>query len=100
MFKNRLRKILIICFCIVFIFMSITTVIMAADVVHIHDCNTQDCSVCCFIKFSINFIKNIGILDFYILVMIVEIPLIQFLNQNVQKIQKQTLVELKVVQIK
>ena len=100
MYKNKYKKILILCFTIVFVIMSIGTGILGGDTLHTEHCNIQNCSLCNLIHFASYFAENMIILVSNILMLGVAIPLIRLINQNKDTIQKQTLVKLKVIQIK
>lgn len=94
------KKILVISFCIVFVMMSIWTAIMAIDTFHTDHCDIQDCSLCKIIHMSTGFLRNLGLIDFYVLVSIVTIALMRAVNSIIKNEKKLTLVELKVIQIK
>ena len=96
MYKNKYKKILILCFVIIFVIMSIGTGILAGNTLHTEHCNIQNCSLCNLIHFA----ENMIILVSNILMLGVAIPLIRLINQNNGTIEKQTLVKLKVIQNK
>ena len=98
--KSKYKKILVISFCIVFVMMSIWTAIMAVDTFHTDNCDIPDCSLCKIIHMSTGFMRNLGLIDFYILVSIVTITLMRAVNRTIKNEKKLTLVELKVIQIK
>lgn len=98
--KNKYKKILILCFAIIFVIMSIGTGILAGDTLHTEHCNIQNCSLCNLIHFASYFTENMLILVSNILMLGVAIPLIRLINQNKNTIEKQTLVKLKVIQNK
>lgn len=54
-----MKKTLIICICIIISFVSITSIIIGADVDHIKNCHKTHCYVCTIINNSINYLKNI-----------------------------------------
>ena len=49
---------------------------------------------------STDFMRNLGLIDFYILISIVIITLMRAVNSTIKNEKKLTLVELKVIQIK
>ena len=100
MYKSRYKKILILCFIIIFVIMSVGTGILAGDILHTEHCNIQNCSLCNLIHFASYFVENMIILVSNILMLGVTIPLIRLINQNKDTIEKQTLVKLKVIQNK
>lgn len=100
MYKNKYKKILILCFAIIFVIMSIGTGILAGNTLHTEHCNIQNCSLCNLIHFASYFAENMIILVSNILMLGVAIPLIRLINQNNGTIEKQTLVKLKVIQNK
>ena len=100
MYRKKYKKILIICFTIIFVIMSIGTGILAGDTLHTKHCNIQNCSLCNLIYFASYFAENIIILISNILILGVAIPLIRLINKNEDTIEKQTLVKLKVIQNK
>ena len=100
MYKSRYKKILILCFIIIFVIMSVGTGILAGDILHTEHCNIQNCSLCNLIHFASYFAENMIILVSNILMLGVTIPLIRLINQNKDTIEKQTLIKLKVIQNK
>lgn len=100
MYKSRYKKILILCFIIIFVIMSVGTGILAGDILHTEHCNIQNCSLCNLIHFASYFAENMIILVSNILMLGVTIPLIRLINQNKDTTSKQTLVKLKVIQNK
>jgi len=100
MYKNKYKKILILCFVIIFVIMSVGTGILAGDILHTEHCNIQNCSLCNLIHFASYFTENMLISVSNILMLGVVIPLIRLINQNKDTIEKQTLVKLKVIQNK
>lgn len=100
MLKNKYVKILIVVFCIIFVIMSITTAIMAGNVLHTEHCHEEHCTMCNLIQISTSYINIIELSIVDILVTIVIISLIQVIEKNIKYAKKLTLVELKVVQNK
>lgn len=101
MIRNKYIKWLVICSCIlIFTVIVVITGIMAGNVLHTEHCEVHNCSLCSLIHMSTEFLRNIGLANNDILILIAILPLIQLINKNIQKAKKQTLVELKVVQIK
>ena len=98
--KNKYIKLLSIVFIFVFIIVSVISVIMAENELHTEHCNDIDCPICSLICISTLFLKVIEIFKLSYFGLIGEILLLQILVTKIQKIRKQTLVELKVVQIK
>jgi len=100
MLKNKYVKILIIFFCIIFVIMSITSAIIAGNTLHTNNCDVEHCPVCGLIQIATDFIKNIELISFDILILIAIVPLMQLIEKNITQAKKITLVELKVVQNK
>lgn len=100
MTKNKYIKLLIIIVCIIFVIMSVTSTIMAGNTLHANHCNVEHCHVCGLIQIATDFIKNIELISFDILILIAIVPLMQLIEKDVNHVRKLTLVELKVVQNK
>lgn len=100
MFKNKYVKILIVVFCIIFVIMSVTTSIMAGNVLHTEHCHEENCPICSLVQIATDFIRNIELIIFDILIFIAIVPLVQIIEKNIKQSKKLTLVELKVVQLK
>lgn len=101
MIRNKYIKWLVICSCILtFTVIAVMTGIMSGNVLHTEHCDVHNCSLCSLIHISTDFLRNIGVLNNDILILIAILPLIQLINENIQKVKKQTPVELKVVQNK
>ena len=101
MINNKYIKWISISICILIITsMSVITGIMAGNLLHTEHCEVHNCSVCLLIQISIDFLKNISLVNNVVLILIAIFPIIQLINRNIQKVKKQTLVEFKVVQIK
>ncbi len=100
MYESKYKKILILCFVIIFVIMSVGTGILAGDTLHTEHCDIPNCSLCNLIHFASYFAENMIILVSNILILGVSIPLIRLINQNKDTIEKQTLVKLKVIQNK
>lgn len=100
MYRKKYKKILIICLIIIFVIMSVGSVILAGDVLHTEHCDIPNCPLCNLIHFASYFAENMIILVSYILTLGVSIPLIRLINHNKGTIEKQTLVKLKVIQNK
>ena len=98
--KEKHKKVFVISFCIVFVMMSICTAIMSVDTFHTNHCDIPDCSLCKIIHLSTDFMRNLGLIDLYILISIVTITLMRAVNRTIKNEKKLTLVELKVIQIK
>ena len=98
MIKRKYKKLLMIVLCIIFVVTAVTMSIMAQNELHTHHCNVQDCLLCSLINLSMDFIRNIGLVNIDVLILIIGIPLIQLIKINTQKKQKLTLVQLKVAQ--
>ena len=95
--KNRYIKLLIILLSLIFVFMSITTAIAAEDVEHINHCHFDNCDKCSFINFAIYFIHSIAIcID--VIYIISDWAIIICIARLIQrKIEKNTLVDFKVI---
>lgn len=100
MYNNKYKKILILCFIIIFVTMSVGTGILAENTLHTEHCNIQNCSICNLIHFARYFTENMIIWVSNILILGVSIPIIRLINQNKDTVEKQTLVKLKVIQNK
>ena len=100
MIDKKYKKIILICFCIIFIIMSIFSAIMAENKLHTSHCDNPNCHICACINISNNFIKNITLVIGIFILYSCIIPLIQFIKDYTIKLRKNTLVELKVVQNK
>lgn len=98
MTKNKYERMLIIVFCIVFIIISILTSMIAENKLHTEHCDDTHCSICMLIHMSTNFIKSIEVVNFYILILSIIEFVMYIIRKNIQNIEKQTLVELKVIQ--
>lgn len=98
--KNKNIKLISIVFIFVFLVVSVLSGIIAENELHKEHCNDADCPICSLIIISTNFIKNIEIFNISFLGFVGIILILQILTTKIQKIIKQTLVELKVVQIK
>lgn len=95
----KAKKILIICFCIAFVVMTIESAIIAMDYLHTEQCEMPDCPLCRLITLAIDFIKDISFISITILSFVLIIPLIRILNNSVFEVAKRlTLVEMKVIQ--
>lgn len=95
------KKILIICFCITFIIMSVESSIIAMDYLHTEHCQMPECPLCKLITIAVDFVKIINLINIYILLFILTIPLIRIVNKNIiTRLKRETLVELKVLQLK
>lgn len=97
---NKYNKLLIICLIIIFAIVSIGAGILANNVIHTNHCNIPNCSLCTLINIANSYIKNITTLLLNILIFGLIIRLIQGIVNSKHIIQKQTLVKLKVIQIK
>ena len=100
MLKNKYVKILIVVFCIIFVIMSITSSVMAGNVLHTEHCHEEHCTMCNLIQIATNFINIMEFAIVNMLVTIVIISLMQVIEKNIKYAKKITLVELKVVQNK
>ena len=100
MLKNKYVKLLILVFCMIFVIMSITTSIMAGNVLHTQHCHNEHCTICNLIQISTGFVDIIDITLVDILIMVASISLMQVIEKNIKYAKRLTLVELKVVQIK
>ena len=100
MLKNKYVKILILFFCIIFVIMSVTTSIIAVDTMHTEHCKIEHCPICSLIQIATEFIRNIELIVFDIIILIAVVPLTQLIRKTVKQLKKLTLVKLKVVQIK
>lgn len=100
MFKNKYVKILIVVFCIIFVIMSVETAIMAGNVLHTEQCHNENCQICNLIQIATDFIRNIELIIFDILIFIAIIPLVPIMEKSIKQAKKLTLVELKVIQLK
>lgn len=68
MYKSKYKKILILCFIIIFVIMSIGTGILAGDTLHTEHCDIPNCSLCNLIHFASYFAENMIILVSNILI--------------------------------
>ena len=100
MIKNKYRKIFIISFILIFVVMFICTSVMANNILHTQHCDKPNCSICIFIGISTQFIKNIILISFGIIILMNLIEFIRLINSNIFKYKKLTLIDLKVIQIK
>lgn len=100
MLKNKYVRILIVVLCIIFVIMSITTAVMAGNVLHTEHCHEEHCRMCNLIQIATSFINVIDFAIVDMLVTIVIITLMQVIEKNIKYAKKLTLVELKVVQNK
>ena len=100
MLKNKYVKLLIVIFCVIFVIMSITTSIMAGNVLHTEYCHNDHCTICSLIQIATGFVNIISIILVDILIIVASISLAQVIARNIKYAKKLTLVELKVVQIK
>lgn len=100
MIKNKYKKIILISFCIVFIITSVLTSIIAMDVYHLKHCYIPECTICKIVNVSVNFIKVIKIMIYFILIELINYFIIQVINQIIIKQKRKTLVELNVIQLK
>lgn len=100
MIKSKYKKILLVCLIIVFVLMSVGTAILAGDVFHTQHCDVPNCSLCALIQIATSYSKDIINVIISILILNICIPLIYLIHQNKNEFSKQTLVKLKVIQIK
>ncbi|MBR2240674.1 MAG: hypothetical protein IJ890_04795 [Clostridia bacterium] len=100
MLKNKYLKILIIVFCIIFVIMSVTAIITAGNTIHTEHCEVEHCPICSLIHIATGVIRNIELVVFNVFILIAIVPLVQLIEKIMKQIIKQTLVKLKVVQIK
>lgn len=100
MLKSKYKRMLVISFCVVFTIISAMTGVLLEDVVHTENCNIPNCSFCTIINILTDFMKNIKLINIEFLILIAIVPLMQLINQNIQKERKLTLIELKVIQNK
>lgn len=98
--KNNYIKLLILAICIIFVIMSVTSGILAGNILHTDHCNVEHCHVCSLIHIATDFVRNVDLVAFDILILIAIIPLIKLIEKTVKQEKKITLVELKVVQNK
>lgn len=100
MYIKKILKIVIIVFCIIFLFTTMSSAIISADVFHINNCCVQDCQKCLMIHNTIEFSKNINYIIIYVAMLNAIIPLICTIVTIIQSsIQRDTLVSLNVVLI-
>lgn len=97
--KNKYNKLLII-FLIIFAIVSMGAVILANDTIHKSRCNIPNCSLCTLINIANRYIKNIANLLLNTLIFGLIIRLNHVIINSKHTSYKQTLVELKVIQIK
>ncbi len=100
MCKSKYKKILIACFTIIFVVMSIETGIFAGDRLHTEHCNIQNCSLCNLIQIASCFKENMIVLFAGIFILRVLISPAHQANKKNDVIEKQTLIKLKVIQNK
>lgn len=98
--SKEYKKVLVFIFCIVFVLMSIWTSIVAMDTIHTKHCYVGNCSACNIIHLSASFTRNIGLVYFCILFLILLLKFRKLIFYVTKTIKKLTLVELKVIQIK
>ena len=76
-----MKKTLIICICIILSFVSITSVIIGADIDHIKNCHKTNCYICNIINNSISFLKNI----YYFFMAAIYIKILTLLVYKIEK---------------
>ena len=97
--KNKVKKIIICLFCVLFIFNVLTSTIISSDIIHINTCNDDDCIICQIIHSANIFSKNINCLIKYIFLFNVIIPLIYIIKNKKQYYHKETLIDRNVILI-
>ena len=100
MLKSKYKKILIAGFIILFLVMSIIAEIISLNVFHVEHCNISNCKICDCINSAMNFIENLKLLIFNVCIFMVIIVFIKLINKNILKNVRNTLIDLKVIQIK
>ena len=98
--KNKYIKLLILAICIIFVIMSVTSMIMSGNVLHTEHCHNDHCHICSLINTATNFIKNVEFIVFNVVMFYVILSIMQIIESKIDSTVRLTLVELKVVQNK
>ena len=73
---------------------------MAVNIFHYGHCCVKECSMCKIVQLSVDFMRNVVINIFTILMCYFNIFWTLQIRQNIRNTKRLTLVELKVIQIK
>ena len=93
--KNNIKKalkILIMVFCVIFVFATLVNAIISADIFHISLCNLTTCEKCLMIQNADYFSKIINYIITYIAMLNAAIPLVYIITKNICIKKKETLV--------
>lgn len=101
MIKKKYKEILIISFCIIFTIVAIILASETGNVFHGKHCNKENCSMCLVIHMAEIFERNITYITIYSAYTVTILAsLIEIAKKFCYNDTKQTLVSLKVIQIK
>lgn len=94
---NEFLKILLIVFCVLFIFTAIASTIISSDIFHTQNCCKDNCVLCEMIHSATQFSKNINYIMKYIVLLNATIPLTCIIKTKIDERLKETLVSFNVV---
>ncbi|MBQ9657911.1 MAG: hypothetical protein IJV31_03985 [Clostridia bacterium] len=100
MIKNQYKKWIIFALGVIFIATCITTQVLENNSLHTDHCDIDNCPMCNLINISTNLINKLDIILISILIYITNVPLVKLVITKIVETHKNTLIELKVVQIK
>lgn len=98
--QNRFKKFSIYGICIIFTLVTIFSAFFANNIEHTKHCEIANCSLCEVINNANVFIKNITLLNIYIILIVNINFIINLLKMIIKGVSNKTPIELKVVQIK
>jgi len=91
-----MKKIIIICICIIITFVSITSIVIGTDIEHLQCCHKVDCHICTIINNSINFLKNI---NYFFIISISIYNIIFIVQRNIKIIFEKKLTTLQKLKV-
>ena len=96
--KNKYKMFFIVLLVSLTIVTSTVAIINESNIMHCVSCKEPECNICLLIHIANSYLKKLSILIIEIYLLFITVPLIQIVNGKNFKLQKQTLVELKVIQ--
>lgn len=96
--KNfKFLKIVLMVFCVLFVFTIISSSIISADIIHTKHCCEDHCITCQMIQTASLFSKNISYIIKYIVLIMTTMPLIFIIRTEMNNKLKESLVSLNVI---